>query len=82
MALRTRNKLVIFTGMALYYGNTYNNIYFVIQVTERSALPESSSLVLRPSITANVVEGLVKLVRRMTSGGRLDVWLITLCMQY
>ena len=28
------------------------------------------SLVPRPSITANEVEGLVKLLRRMTSGGR------------
>ena len=28
------------------------------------------SLVPRPSITANAVEGLVKLLRRMTSGGR------------
>ena len=34
-----------------------------------------SSLVLRPSITANAVEGLVKLLHRMTSGGRtVDVW--------
>ena len=29
------------------------------------------SLIPRPSITANVVEGLVKLIRRMTSGRRL-----------
>ena len=29
------------------------------------------SLVPRPSITANTVEGLVKLLRRMTSGGRM-----------
>ena len=35
---------------------------------------KESSLVPRPSITANVVEGLVKLLRRMTSGGRLEVW--------
>ena len=28
----------------------------------------------RPLITANVVEGLVKLLRRMTSGGRLEAW--------
>ena len=33
-----------------------------------------SSLVPRPSITANVVEGLVKLLHRMTSGGRLEAW--------
>ena len=33
-----------------------------------------TSLVPRPSITANAVESLVKL-RRMTSGGRLEVWL-------
>ena len=39
-----------------------------------------ASLVPRPSITANAVEGLVKLLRRMTSGGRkvdvglLEVW--------
>ena len=32
------------------------------------------SLVPRPSITANVVEGLVKLLRRITSGGRLEAW--------
>ena len=38
-----------------------------------------SSLVPRPSITANTVEGLVKLLRRMTSGGRLEAWLITQC---
>ena len=29
------------------------------------------SLVPRPSLTANAVEGLVKLLRRMTSGGRM-----------
>ena len=34
------------------------------------------SLVPRPSITANAVEGLVKLLHRMTSGGRLEAWLI------
>ena len=33
-----------------------------------------ASLVPRPSIP-NAVEGLVKLVRRMTSGGRLEAWL-------
>ena len=38
------------------------------------------SLVPRPSITANAVEGLVKLPHRMTSGGRLEAWLITPCM--
>ena len=27
-----------------------------------------------PSITANTVEGLVKLLRRMASGGRLEAW--------
>ena len=33
------------------------------------------SLVPRPSITANAVEGLVKLLRRMTSSKRLeDIW--------
>ena len=32
----------------------------------------NASLVPRPSITANAVEGLVKLPRRMTSGGRLE----------
>ena len=34
------------------------------------------SLLLSP----NAVEGLVKLVRRMTSGGRLEAWLIAPCM--
>jgi len=33
-----------------------------------------------PSITANAVEGLVKLLRRMTSGGCLEAWLIVRCM--
>ena len=33
-----------------------------------------SSLIPRPSITANTVEGLVKLLRRMMSGGRLEAW--------
>ena len=33
-----------------------------------------SSLVPRPSITANMVEGLVKPIRRMTSGRRLGAW--------
>ena len=33
------------------------------------------SLVPRPSITANAVEVLVKLLRRMTSGGHLEAWL-------
>ena len=37
------------------------------------------SLVPRSS-TPNVVEGLVKLLRRMTSGGRLEAWLIAPCM--
>ena len=37
------------------------------------------SLVPRPSITANAVEGLVKLLHRMTSGGRLEAWLIAPC---
>jgi len=32
------------------------------------------SLIPRPSITANAVEGLVKLLRRMTSGGHMKVW--------
>ena len=40
-----------------------------------------TSLVPRPSITANAVEGLVKLLRRMTSGGHLETWLIALCMR-
>ena len=44
------------------------------------ALFSDTSLVPRSSITANVVEGLVKLLHRMTSGGRLEAWLITLCM--
>ena len=39
-----------------------------------------SNLIPRPSITANAVEGLVKLLRRMTSGGRLEAWLIAPCM--
>ena len=34
------------------------------------------SLFPRPSITANVMEGLVKLLSRMTSGGHLEAWLI------
>ena len=39
----------------------------------RTSLPRyTSSLVPRPSITANTVEGLVKLLHRMTSGGRLE----------
>ena len=41
---------------------------------------EGCSLVPRPSITANTVEGLVKLLRRMTSGGRLEAWLIAPCI--
>ena len=32
------------------------------------------SLVPRPSITANAVEGVVKLLRRMTSGRRWEAW--------
>jgi len=43
------------------------------------AVHTDDSLVPRPSITANTVEGLVKLLRRMTSGGRLEAWLITQC---
>ena len=42
--------------------------------------PSKCSLVPRPSITANAVEGLVKLLRRMTSGRRWEVWLIALCI--
>ena len=42
-------------------------------------LGDGYSLVPRPSITANTVEDLVKLLRRMTTGGRLEAWLITSC---
>ena len=38
------------------------------------------SLVPRPSITANTVEGLVKLLRRMMSGRRWETWLIAWCV--
>ena len=38
------------------------------------------SLVPRPSIIANVVEGLVKLLHRMMSGGHWKAWLIVLCI--
>ena len=38
-----------------------------------------SSLVPRPSFTANLVEGLLKLLRRVMSGGRLE-WLIAPCI--
>ena len=31
-------------------------------------------------LSPNAVEGLVKLLRRMTSGGRLEAWLIAPCM--
>ena len=34
----------------------------------------SVSLVPRPLITANTVEGLVKLLCRMSSGGHLEAW--------
>ena len=34
------------------------------------------SLIPRPSITANAAEGLVKLLCKMTSSGRLEAWLI------
>ena len=37
-------------------------------------LGDGYSLIPKPSITANAVEGLVKLLRRMTSGGRLEAW--------
>ena len=37
------------------------------------------SLVPRPSITANAVEGLVKLLCIMTSGERLEAWFIVPC---
>ena len=47
---------------------------------------EGCSLIPRPSITANVVEGVVKLLRRMASGRRWEAWLIvpcnTLAMQF
>ena len=39
----------------------------------------NTSLVPRPSITANAVKGLVKLLCRMMSGGCLEAWLSTLC---
>ena len=42
-------------------------------------LGDGYSLVPRASITANAVEGLVKLLRRVTTGGRLEAWLITSC---
>ena len=38
-----------------------------------------SNLIPRPSITANAVEGLVKLLCRMMSGGCLEAWLIAPC---
>ena len=41
-------------------------------VTEIGKTQQLSSLIPRPSIAANTVEGLVKLLRRMTSGGRMS----------
>ena len=40
---------------------------------------EGCSLVPRPSVTANVVEGLVILLHRLTSGRCWEAWLIVLC---
>ena len=51
--------------------------YYALYV---ASSPTTHSLIPRPSITANTVESLVKLLHRMMSGGRLEVWLIGLCM--
>ena len=42
-------------------------------VVTSESLPQAS-LVPRPSITANAVKGLVKLLCRMMSGGHLEAW--------
>jgi len=66
--------------MKLYqcYTSYENYNYLLYQVLQLSPVAYSihffTSLVPRPSITANEVEGLVKLLRRMTSGGHLEAW--------
>ena len=45
---------------------------YILHVSGMSTL--RLALVPRPSITANTVESMVKLLCRMTSGGRLEAW--------
>ena len=60
-------------GMWSYY-STLSHINRFSHLGEPERAPHLASFpgVLSP----NAVEGLVKLVRRMTSGGRLEAWLI------
>ena len=86
---------ILHRGKAWEQGNSYVYIYckpsliprlqfWPLKVAWVWTIPSHSfssiSLVPRPSITANVVEGLVKLLRRMTLGRRWEAWLIALCM--
>ena len=64
-------------NMRIFTSTTCDLLAIHVYITSRL---HPVSLVPRPSITANVVEGLVKLLRRMMSDGRLEVWLIVLCM--
>ena len=55
-------------------GTLFGDCQIVKSLKLDTSLCSGCSLVPRPSITANAVEGLVKLLCRMMSGGRLEAW--------
>ena len=63
--------------LTIYITSRLHSDLLTIYITSRL---HSVSFVTRPSITANAVEGLTKLLRIMTSGGCLEAWLIMPCM--
>ena len=72
-------RLSLYAHLKYWYANMEVNLSYRQQ---RSAGNEASIKLLNNRILAsfpgllspNVVEGLVKLLRRMTSGGRLEAW--------
>ena len=63
----------------LRISTTFGIAYHFEMVETGHMTASKCSLVPRPSITANAVEGLAKLLHTMTSGRRWEVWLIALC---
>ena len=58
----------------LRISTTFGIAYHFEMVETGHMTASKCSLVPRPSITANAVEGLAKLQHRMTSGGHLEAW--------
>ena len=64
----------------LYIWSRPSCLYMYMEQNLHLAVVYGTSLIPRPSITANAVEDLIKLLRRMTSGGRTEARLIAPCM--